>query len=290
MTNTTDRIDTFSLVYRSDTPKAQSLSSEVAKYLKNKGVRTVHSLSATELSELYFSQITPLPNVVMVLGGDGTYLATSRALANLNLDIPLIGVNLGSLGFLTEHKSIEVFKILDKVLKNELKACYRDLLKVDLYQSDKLISSHKVLNDLSVERGARPQLTKLNIFSNDQLIYELKADGLVVSTPTGSTAYNLAAGGPIIYPEANVLAITPVAPHSLTSRPLVLPDSHTICLKLADKDQSASFTLDGILIQEIHLEHKLVITKSEHNIKVLKDPTHNYFTLLREKLKFGERS
>ena len=281
-------INTFSLVYRSDTPKAQSLSSEVAKYLKAKGVKTVHSFSSVKLSEECFSKLSPLPSIVMVLGGDGTYLSASRALVNLN--IPLIGLNLGSLGFLTEHKSSDVFKILDKILKNELKTCHRDLLKVDLFDENKLISSHKVLNDLCVERGARPQLVRLNILSNDQLVYDLKADGLVVSTPTGSTAYNLAAGGPIIYPEAKVLSVTPVAPHSLTSRPLVLPDDHTISLKLAEKDQSASFTLDGILIQEIKPNHKLIITKSEYSLKVLKDPTHNYFSLLREKLKFGERT
>ena len=281
-------IDAFSLVYRSDTPKAEKLSKEVSTYLKDNGVKTVHSFSSIELTEGCFSRLDPLPNVVMVLGGDGTYLSASRAL--VNLDIPLVGVNLGSLGFLTEHKSTEVFKIIDKVLKNELQTCLRDLLKVELYDGENLISSHKVLNDLSVERGARPQLVRLNIFSNDQLVYDLKADGLVVSTPTGSTAYNLAAGGPIIFPEANVLSITPVAPHSLTSRPLVVPDSHTICIELAEGDQSASFTLDGILIQEITPNHKLFITKSEHNIKVLKDPSHNYFSLLREKLKFGERS
>lgn len=281
-------IDAFSLVYRSDTPKAQSLSSEVTEYLKKKGVKTIHSFSSRELSEGCFSKLSPLPSVVMVLGGDGTYLSASRAL--VNLDIPLVGVNLGSLGFLTEHKSSEVFTILDKVLEGKLKTCHRDLLKVDLYDGSKLLSTHKVLNDLSVERAARPQLVRLNIFSNDQLVYDLKADGLVISTPTGSTAYNLAAGGPIIYPEANVLSITPVAPHSLTSRPIVLPDHHTICLELAEGDQSASFTLDGILIQEIKPNHKLIITKSEHNIKVLKDPTHNYFSLLREKLKFGERA
>jgi NAD+ kinase len=281
-------MDACSLVYRSDTPKAKSLSEEVSAYLKEKGVNTVHSFSSMELSEGCFSKLDPLPNVVMVLGGDGTYLSASRAL--VNLDIPLVGVNLGSLGFLTEHKSSDVFKILDKILKKELKKFHRDLLQVELFEGDKLVSSHKVLNDLCVERGARPQLVRLNIFSNDQLVYDLKADGLVVSTPTGSTAYNLAAGGPIIYPEANVLAVTPVAPHSLTSRPLVLPDHHRICLELAEGDQRASFTLDGILIQEINSSHKLVITKSKYNIKVLKDPEHNYFSLLREKLKFGERA
>jgi len=280
--------DSFALVYRSDTPEAKKLSDKVKNYLEEKGVKTVYTFSSTELSEGCFSKLKPLPRAVMVLGGDGTYLSASRAL--VNLDIPLVGVNLGSLGFLTEHKSSEVFEILDKVLKEKLDTCYRNLLKVDLYEGDKLISTHKVLNDLSVERAARPQLVRLNLYSNNQLIYDLKADGLVISTPTGSTAYNLAAGGPIIFPEANVLSVTPVSPHSLTSRPIVLPDDHKICIQLADGDQSASFTLDGILIQEITPKHKLMVTNSESNIKVLKDPAHNYFSLLREKLKFGERA
>ncbi len=280
-------IKSIALVFRSDTQKAKNLCDEVKSYLEDKGLTDIYAFSSTELSEGCFSKLNPLPEVVVVLGGDGTYLSASRAL--VNLDIPLVGVNLGSLGFLTEHKSKDVFKTLDKVLKNELKVFHRDLLKVQLYKGDTLISTHKVLNDLCVERGARPQLVRLNVYSNDQLIYDIKADGVVISSSTGSTAYNLAAGGPIIYPEAKVLAVTPVAPHSLTSRPLVLPDNHIISLKLFKDVKNASVTLDGIHIQEISSEHKLVVTKSNHSIKVLKDPTHNYFSLLREKLKFGDR-
>lgn len=280
-------IKTTALVYRSDSETAQTLCSNVKDYLLKKGLTHIHSFSSHELSPGCFSKLTPLPETVFVLGGDGTYLSASRALVNLN--IPLLGVNLGSLGFLTEHKSNDVYKIIDKVLESELKIYNRDLLEVTLSYEGKPISTFKVLNDLVVERGARPQLVRINMYSGDMLISDLKADGLIVSTATGSTAYNLAAGGPIIYPETKAIAITPVAPHSLTSRPIILPDHHIIKLKLATGDQKANFTLDGILIQEISDKHEIVITKSKETLKVLKDPHHNYFDLLREKLKFGER-
>lgn len=280
-------IKTAALVYRSDSEVAKSLCSDVKDHLLSKGLTKVHSFSSYELSPGCFSKLTPLPETVFVLGGDGTYLSASRALVNLN--IPLLGVNLGSLGFLTEHKSKDVYKIIDKVLKNELKIYNRDLLEVTISENGKTVSTHKVLNDLVVERGARPQLVRINMYSGNMLISDLKADGLIVSTATGSTAYNLAAGGPVIYPETKAIAITPVAPHSLTSRPLVLPDNHIIKLQLSPGDQRANFTLDGILIQEISDKHEIVVTKSKETLKVLKDPNHNYFDLLREKLKFGER-
>ena len=278
---------TAALVHRSDSDIAKSLCSEVKNYLLSKGLTKIHTFSSYELSPGCFSKLTPLPEAVFVLGGDGTYLSASRAL--VNLDIPLLGVNLGSLGFLTEHKSKDVYKIIDKVLDGELKTYTRDLLEVTLSENGKLVSTFKVLNDLVVERGARPQLVRINMYSGNMLISDLKADGLIVSTATGSTAYNLAAGGPIIYPETKAIAITPVAPHSLTSRPIVLPDDHIIKLQLASGDQKANFTLDGILIQEISDKHEIVVTKSKETLKVLKDPNHNYFDLLREKLKFGER-
>lgn len=278
----------IALVYRKASPEALTLSEELSTYLKNKGVESVHSFSSTELTEGCFSKLSPQPETVLVLGGDGTYLSASRALVNLS--IPLVGVNLGSLGFLTDNKSDEVYSLIDKVLQKQLKVCNRTLLEATIYSKGKLIKGYKCLNDVVVERGARAQLVRIKIFSQNNLISDLKADGLIISTATGSTAYNLAAGGPIVFPETNAVVITPVSPHSLTSRPIVLPDNHEIRLQLAKGDQNAQLTIDGQSIQDIDPSFEIILRKSTDTLLVLKDPFHNYFDLLREKLKFGERT
>lgn len=278
----------LALVYRNDSDDALNLSEELVTYLKNKGVATVHSFASTELTEGCFSELDPVPETVIVLGGDGTYLSATRALVNLK--IPLVGVNLGSLGFLTENKSDEVYSLIDKILNKQLQANERSLMEVLICSKGKQVKALKCLNDVVIERGARSQLVRIKIFSQNHLIYDLKADGLIVSTATGSTAYNLAAGGPIIFPETKAFTVTPVAPHSLTSRPIVLPDDHEIRLQLAKGNQSAQLTVDGISIQEIDPSFEIILNKSAENLLVLKDPFHNYFDLLREKLKFGERA
>lgn len=278
----------IAIVYRNDSSDALTLSEELCTYLKNKGVESVHSFSSKELTEGCFSKLTPMPETVLVLGGDGTYLSASRAL--VNLDIPLVGVNLGSLGFLTDNKSDEVYSLIDKVLQKKLDVCERSLLETSIYSKGALVKTYKCLNDVVIERGARAQLVRIKIFSQNNLVSDLKADGLIISTATGSTAYNLAAGGPILFPDTKAFVVTPVSPHSLTSRPIVLPDDHEVRLQLAKGDQSAQLTIDGQSIQDIDPNFEIILKKSNDKLLVLKDPFHNYFDLLREKLKFGERS
>jgi NAD+ kinase len=281
-------LKSIALVYRTESDDALNLSEELISCLKNKGVETVHSFASTELTEGCFSKLNPGPESVLVLGGDGTYLSASRAL--VNLEIPLVGVNLGSLGFLTENKSDEVYSLIDKILQNKLETCERTLMDISIQSKGQHIKSLKCLNDVVVERGSRSQLVRIKIFSNNHLVSDLKADGLIVSTATGSTAYNLAAGGPILFPETPAFIVTPVSPHSLTSRPIVLPDHHEIRLQLAKGDQSAQLTVDGQSIQDIDSQIEIILKKSTDHLLVLKDPFHNYFDLLREKLKFGERA
>lgn len=276
------------LVYRTNSTEALSLSEELSSYLKNKGVSSVHSFESTKLTPGCFSKLSPMPETVLVLGGDGTFLSASRALVDLS--IPLVGVNLGSLGFLTENKSDEVYSLIDKILQEKLQLCKRTLLNIEVSLKGKLVNTYKCLNDVVIERGARAQLVRIKIFSQNNLISDLKADGLIVATATGSTAYNLAAGGPILFPDTAAVTITPVAPHSLTSRPIVLPDDHEIRLQLAKGDQTAQLTIDGQNIQEIDPNFEIILKKSPDKLLVLKDPFYNYFDLLKEKLKFGERA
>ncbi len=278
----------IALVYRTDSLEAFTLSEELTTYLKSKKIKSVHRFSSFKLTEGCFSKVSPPPQTVLVLGGDGTYLAASRAL--VNLDIPLVGVNLGSLGFLTDNKSDEIYSLMDKVLKNQLKSYKRTLLEATILSKGEPLKTYKCLNDIVIERGLRSQLVRIKIFSQNHLVSDLKADGLIVSTATGSTAYNLAAGGPILFPNTKAFIITPVCPHSLTSRPIVLPDHHEIRLQLAKGDQNAQLNIDGQSIQDIDPDFEVILKKSNKSLLVLKDPFHNYFDLLKEKLKFGERS
>jgi NAD+ kinase len=152
------------------------------------------------------------------------------------------------------------------------------------------ISSFLAINDIVIERGSFSQLINTSIYSENYYISQIKADGLIIATPTGSTAYNLAAGGPLIYPDSHCIVLTPIAPHSLNSRPLILPDDRKLNFKLEDSTPKAHFIVDGQKKMEISNADEIHIVKSTHQHWIIRSPSHNFFHLLREKLKFGERA
>lgn len=272
------------IVHRDDTPEAKKLSEDFKQYLSKKSIKA-NILSYAQLAEKEYENLNEL---VVVLGGDGTYLSTvGHVKPSL---VPILGINMGSLGFLTETKVSAAYESLDAALNGELESRPRRLLDITVRHSDDSIFSDTALNDIVIERGARAQLVRIQIYSGDFLVQDLKADGLIISTPTGSTAYNLAAGGPILHPEVQAFVVTPVAPHNLTSRPIVFPDHLDLKIKLADGNQTAQLTIDGRKALELTGKDVIKIEKSKHIHHVLRNKKHNYFDLLREKLKFGERS
>ncbi len=272
------------IVHRDDTPEALKLGQDFNRYLSNKKIDS-KVLSYTELLEKKFD---PKVDLVVVLGGDGTYLSTVGHIKPL--DIPILGINMGSLGFLTETKVNEAYDSLDLALNKKLESRPRMLLDINVRHADSKTYCDTALNDIVIERGSRSQLVRLQIYSGDFLVQDLKADGLIISTPTGSTAYNLAAGGPILHPEVQGFVVTPVAPHNLTSRPIVFPDHLDLKIRLSAGNQTAQLTIDGRKALEITDQDLISIKKSKHIHHVLRKKGHNYFDLLREKLKFGERS
>lgn len=197
---------------------------------------------------------------------------------------------MGSLGFLTETKINDAYETLDLALEGKLESRPRRLLDICVRHANSSTFTETALNDIVIERGARSQLVRIQIYSGEFLVQDLKADGLIISTPTGSTAYNLAVGGPILHPEVQGFVITPVAPHSLTSRPIVFPDHMDLKIRLAAGNQTAQLTVDGRKVLEVTDQDLIKIEKSKHIHNVLRKRGHNYFELLREKLKFGERS
>ncbi len=272
------------IVHRDDTPQAKQLGADFIRYLSNKSIKA-ELISYLELSKKSFENLCDL---VVVLGGDGTYLSTVGHIKPSV--VPILGINMGSLGFLTETKVDDAYSTLDMALGGLLESRPRQLLNIDVRHSDSTSFLETALNDIVIERGARSQLVRIQIYSGDFLVQDLKADGLIISTPTGSTAYNLAVGGPILHPDIQGFVITPVAPHSLTSRPIVFPDDLDLKIRLAAGNQTAQLTIDGRKVLEVTDQDLIKIEKSKHVHNVLRKKGHNYFDLLREKLKFGERN
>jgi NAD+ kinase len=227
--------------------------------------------------------------LVIALGGDGTYLRAVRTLEGRQ--VPIIGINMGSLGFLTGNRAEDAFKVIEETLENKMDLRPRSMIHVIVRRKNKTRAEFHALNDVVIERGSGSQLISTAIYSEKFLVSEVKADGFIIASPTGSTAYNLAAGGPILHPEAKVFVVTPVAPHSLTSRPLILPDDLQMSFKMdGGRSQHAQLIVDGQNETEITVDDEVIIQRSSFDHLVVRAPKHNYFHLLREKLKFGDRA
>ncbi|MCB0411319.1 MAG: NAD(+)/NADH kinase [Bdellovibrionales bacterium] len=278
------------VIYRKDTPKAVSLSIDIMNWLEGQGVKTYtspHQKLKIGKSLAPTAKNLKAIDLALVLGGDGTYLEAVRLLKGQMT--PILGINLGSLGFLTVHREEDWLKYLKAALCGKLESRPRSMLKISLKSGSKTLSQWSALNDVVIERGPDSHLIGISIYVGKQLINPVKSDGLIISTPTGSTAYNLAAGGPILHPESRSFVVTPICPHSLTSRPTILPDDQTLRFQLTEKSKRAFLTIDGQKYGEITPRNVVVIERADTDHFVLRDPHHNYFELLREKLKFGER-
>jgi NAD+ kinase len=226
------------------------------------------------------------PEFVLVLGGDGTLLSAARAVAPNG--VPILGVNLGSLGFLTEVPLEELYAMLEAIDRNECGIETRSMVHCDLIREDDVVASYHALNDVVVNKSAIARLVSFDLYVNEAFVSNYKADGVIVATPTGSTAYSLAAGGPIVMPSADVLVITPVCVHSLTGRPLVVRDTASIEIFIQDVDRDAFLTIDGQLGVPVIENDRVLCRKSEHQVKLLR-MRKTFFEVLRTKLKWGQR-
>jgi NAD+ kinase len=278
------------IFYRGQTPPAVKAAHELALWLKKKNIPTYTGPDQKKIpATILMKNKSSLKKVshVIVLGGDGTYLRASRM--TLGLEIPILGFNMGSLGFLTTYSANQLFDVVEKALKNQISYSHRSALQVRVFRKDKIHREFNVLNDVVLERGSYSQLINCAMSIEKELVNTIRADGFIVSTPTGSTAYNLSAGGPLLHPEAKVFVVTPVAPHSLTSRPLIFPDDQVLCLQIQGENVRAHLIVDGQRELEIGSQDEIHIVKSKFKHPMAKASVHNFFLLLREKLKFGDR-
>jgi NAD+ kinase len=230
-------------------------------------------------------------DLIVVLGGDGTLLAMAARIAKADRDIPILGVNFGSLGFLTEIRIDELMPSLESTLSGVAGFEERAMLEADVYRSDARVDSRVVLNDVVFTKGALSRMIELSVSVSGGFVTRVKADGLIVASATGSTAYNLAAGGPIVHPGVNALVLTPIAPHTLTNRPVVIPGHADVDVRphTGDGADDVFVTYDGQSGYTLQKGDIVRVRKSERVLRLVKASTRGYFEVLREKLKWGER-
>jgi NAD+ kinase len=281
-----------SIISKQGKPELGRVVVQVASWLRDHG----YAITADDATREFCSDCEPAeredlarvaPDFVIVLGGDGTLLSTARCVAQA--DIPILGVNLGSLGFLTEVKQEEIEQALTEVDAGRCEMSLRPMLRCQVVRQGKCVATHDALNEVVMNQSAVARITDFEVRVNGNFVANYKADGLIISTPTGSTAYSLAAGGPILSPEVPGFVITPVASHALTNRPLVVKDTAIIEARILVTREQAFLTVDGQLGTPLVDDDIVVCKKSEYNVKLFKFAGRSFFDVLRTKLKWGER-
>ena len=279
----TKKINRIYIIHRTYNKEAKKRSDEIRSFLLK---QKIPSQILTQKEVL--NKTATKEGLIVALGGDGTYLKATHFGKKKNL--PVLGINMGSLGFLTPHHEKDTIPVLKKALAGKLNLKKNFFIEAKIYKSpsQKLIKTIQAVNDVVIERGSLSHLIPLSLFINKEYIYSMKSDGLIVASPLGSTAYNLAAGGPILHPYVNSFVITPICSHSLTNRPLIIHDKSEILVKIENK--KAFLTLDGVRRETLLPSHNLIIKKDKRFFLSLTDKKDGAFDLLRDKLKFGQRN
>ena len=229
-------------------------------------------------------------DLLVVLGGDGTLLSVADCAGAAGVDVPILGVNFGSLGFLTEATLPELYPSLEAALGGAARVETRMMLRASTLRGGQALPDHLALNDVVITKAARARMTDLSVFVGDEFVTRVKADGLIVATPTGSTAYNLAAGGPIVQPVVDAIVLTPIAPHMLTNRPIVIPASSVVRVQpmMTERDE-IYVTFDGQAGHQLEAGDEVRIRCAERRVRLLRPSSRSYFEVLRQKLKWNER-
>ena len=270
---------------------------EIAEWLEKRGVEAVFETETAALLPGTPSQAVASKSalaagvdVVLVLGGDGTLLSMADCIGAAGTSIPIIGVNFGSLGFLTEITLPELYPSLEAALDGRAHIELRMMLRSTTLREGKTFAQLIALNDVVITKTARSRLIDLSVSVGDEFVTRVKADGLIVATPTGSTAYNLAAGGPIVQPNVDALVLTPIAPHTLTNRPIVIPATSTVRVQPNMNERDEVFvTFDGQAGFQLQAGDEVSIQRAETPLRLIRPSTRSYFEVLRTKLKWGER-
>ena len=286
-----DSQKTAAIISRPDRPQVAQILPGLFTWLAEHGYQVIIDAETAKYSS--DREVVPRPlmasrqlDLVVVLGGDGTLLSAARITAAI--DVPLLGVNLGSLGFLTEVPPDSLYTILDAIAQGRAAVEHRSLMQVELLRGTEVRGSYLVFNDAVVNKTALARLNTYDLYIDKVFVSSYRADGMIVATPTGSTAYSLSAGGPVLMPMVKALVITPVAPHALTHRPLVVPDSVEIEILLRSEEEVAYLSLDGQPGLDLSDGDRVRCFRSEHHVNLFRTGG-DFFQVLRSKLKWGER-
>ncbi len=271
-------------------PEPLGILKELLPRLAGKGCETfvdAEAASALGIHGVSRTEIASIADAVFVLGGDGTMLSVSRLVAERG--VPILGVNLGTMGFITEINKEDLYDAAERMLAGTCAVEERLMLKAAVYREGEKAAEYTVLNDVVINKGALARIIDLETNINGTYVTTVKADGLIISTPTGSTAYSVSAGGPILYPTLKSIVLTPICSHTLTNRPIVLPEDFRIEVVLKTLSEDVYLTLDGQVGFSLRVDDVIAISKSEFKTRLLIPFERDYFKVLRTKLKWGER-
>jgi NAD+ kinase len=266
---------------------------ELETWLNAKGIEVLTKQnvpSPIDSKECLVENIPKAPSnlsCVVVLGGDGTFLSAIRWIQDTG--VPILGMNLGAFGFLTESSANRLFPIMEDIISGAFSTEERILLSARVLRDGEAVTCQTVLNDVVVNKEALARIAHIKTYIDDYYLTTFKADGLIVATPTGSTAYSLSAGGPIVHPSLKMIILTPICPFTLTNRPLILPDTVIVKIELDERDSNVFLTFDGQVGLEVTHEDSIVIQKAPHTIHMLRPPGLRYRDVLKAKLRWGGR-
>jgi NAD+ kinase len=279
------------IISKPDAPAASELVPKMLEWLKARRIQARYDEQtagyAGTSDGMPREQVPEGCDLLIVLGGDGTLLSAARALEGRQ--IPLFPVNLGGLGFLTAITVDEVFPELERAFRGEHRVGKRKLLHVELKRGDRKMAEWEALNDVVLTKPALARMIDLDAYVDEQFMCAYKADGLIVATPTGSTAYSLSAGGPIIFPSVPAICLTPICPHMLTNRPMIVPETSVIHVICRGEDESVFLTIDGQVGEPLQANDRVICRSSHHVLHLIRPPRMMFFDVLRAKLKWGER-
>ena len=288
-------ITRIGIVLKPHQPEALKTICELVVWLADRGIKLVggpeierariEQQTGCAVEEVPVTNLASETDLMLVLGGDGTMIATARMIGDQ--EVPVLGVNYGGLGYLAEFRIEELYTALESILAANYRLDKRVMLAVELIRDGKTLTTNRVLNDVVINKSALARIIEIEASFNSQFVNSFRADGLIVSTPTGSTAYNLSAGGPVIFPSMNAVVITPICPFTLSNRPIVVPDNAEIELILKTDQEEVALTLDGQVGCPLQVNDRVVIRKSRTTFNLIQPSNRNYFDVLRDKLRWG---
>ncbi|HMO81271.1 MAG TPA: NAD(+)/NADH kinase [Pyrinomonadaceae bacterium] len=280
---------TVGIIVKPNNADAWKTACELADWLRGKSVEVAGEpfcpAGSTDGSVPSGQRLVQMADLTVVLGGDGTMISTARL---SGVGEPLVlGINYGSLGYLTDFRIEEMYSALEAIFEGNYEVDRRVLLDAEHWRGKEKLAEGRVLNDVVINKAAIARIIEIEVRLNGLFVNSFRSDGLIVATPTGSTAYNLSAGGPIIYPSMNAVVLTPICPFTLTNRPIVVPDDAEIELVLKNENEGVVLTLDGQTGYAMHSNDRVIIRKSSTTFNLVQPPNRNYFDVLRNKLKWG---